>query len=841
MAVKHLIDTFVPENYKIFLDIDRKTKTFKGQVAVTGEAKDVVVAFHTKGLHFNKVRAFSVDTSFIENYEDEEIIVKVGEKGRVTISFDYEAELTDNMMGIYPSYYKVNGEDKMLVSTQFESHFARQAFPCIDEPAAKATFDLSVKFDEGPDDIIIANMPELMTVEGIHIFQRTVKMSSYLLAFALGEFQYKKGKTKSGVEVGTFATKAHPAAALDFPLEIAIQAIDFYEDYYKTPYPLPHSWHVALPDFSAGAMENWGCITYREVCMLVDPANATEASKQYVATVICHELAHQWFGDLVTMEWWDDLWLNESFANNMEYVSVDAIHPEWKIWEQFSFVEANMALNRDATDGVQSVHVEVTHPDEINTLFDPAIVYAKGSRLMVMLNKWLGKEAFAKGLHDYFEANKYSNTTGDDLWNALSRASGKNVAAFMHSWINQPGYPVVDAKLENGTLTLTQRQFFIGEGEDKGRLWQIPLNSNYAELPDILGTEKVVVENFKLEDGKPLLLNDENAAHYIINYHGELLDSILENLSGLTNITKFQILQDRKNLANAELISFGDVVKLLPYYAGEKTYLVAQAVNQLIATIRQFIDEDSAEEKNLKAIVEKLFAADYARLGWDKVEDESSNDQTQRSLVLSLMTFADNADAKAKASSIFAAHRDKIQSISADIRPIVLNNEIKTAQSETLVKEFVELYTNSATAEFKDELAAAWSQAKSPEITDYLLELMKNGTIKPQDIAGRWFRVLSHEFSQDKAWSWAKENWDWIISKLGGDMSFDKFVIYPANIFKTADKLEAYKEFFVPKLDVLGLSRSIKMGIKQIEARVKLIDNQKADVVAALDEVADKL
>ena len=189
-------------------------------------------------------------------------------------------------------------------------------------------------------------------------------------------------------------------------MDIAIRSIEFYEDYYKTPYPLPHSWHVALPDFSAGAMENWGCITYREVCMLVDPENATVASKQYVATVIAHELAHQWFGDLVTMRWWDDLWLNESFANNMEYVAIDAIEPDWKVWESFSVKEASLALDRDATDGVQSVHVDVNHPDEIGTLFDAAIVYAKGSRLMVMLRKWLGMRTF---LQDFANTLKRTN------------------------------------------------------------------------------------------------------------------------------------------------------------------------------------------------------------------------------------------------------------------------------------------------------------------------------------------------------------------------------------------------------------------------------------------------
>lgn len=192
MAVKRLIETFVPENYKIFLDIDRKSKTFKGQVAIKGEAKAETIYFHQKDLNITKVSAFSVEADFTVDNANEELTVKVGQKGQVTVSFEYEGKITDNMMGIYPSYYEVNGEKKMLIGTQFESHFARQAFPSIDEPEAKATFDLSVKFDEEPGDIIISNMPELLNIEGIHVFERTVRMSSYLLAFVFGDMQYKK-------------------------------------------------------------------------------------------------------------------------------------------------------------------------------------------------------------------------------------------------------------------------------------------------------------------------------------------------------------------------------------------------------------------------------------------------------------------------------------------------------------------------------------------------------------------------------------------------------------------------------------------------------------------------
>ena len=269
----------------------------------------------------------------------------------------YSAKLTDSMMGIYPSYYEVDGVKKQLIGTQFETTFARQAFPSIDEPVAKATFDLAIKFDEHKGETVLSNMPEVKTENGVHYFDTTVRMSTYLVAFAFGELQSKLTETKSGVKIGVFSTKAHAEKELDFALDIAKRSIEFYEDYYQTPYPLPHSWQLALPDFSAGAMENWGLVTYREAYLLLNPDNTSLDTKRIVATVIAHELAHQWFGDLVTMKWWDDLWLNESFANMMEYVAIDALQPDWNIWELFQTSEAPQALQRDATDGVQSVHV----------------------------------------------------------------------------------------------------------------------------------------------------------------------------------------------------------------------------------------------------------------------------------------------------------------------------------------------------------------------------------------------------------------------------------------------------------------------------------------------------
>ena len=379
-AVAHFIDTFVPEHYDLFLDLNRSTKTFSGKVTITGEAKKTRISLHQKDLTIESAQVDGQDCAFTVNDEEEAVFVEVPATGEVNLTLTYTGKITDNMTGIYPSYYTVDGVKKEVISTQFESHFAREAFPSVDEPEAKATFDLAVKFDQEEGEIVLSNMPEIDVESrketGIWKFDTTPRMSSYLLAFAAGDLQGVTAKTKNGTLVGVYSTKAHPLENLDFSLDIAVRAIEFYEDYYGVAYPIPQSLHIALPDFSSGAMENWGLVTYREVYLLVDE-NSTAQSRQTVALVVAHELAHQWFGNLVTMKWWDDLWLNESFANMMEYVCLDAIEPSWNIFEDFQTTGVPAALKRDATDGVQSVHVEVKHPDEINTLFDPAIVYAK--------------------------------------------------------------------------------------------------------------------------------------------------------------------------------------------------------------------------------------------------------------------------------------------------------------------------------------------------------------------------------------------------------------------------------------------------------------------------------
>lgn len=844
-TVEHFIEKFVPENYNIFLDINRTEKSFSGNVAITGEALDNVISFHQKDLTIASVLLDNQNLDFKFDNQQESLSIDLPETGTITLVIEFSGKITDNMTGIYPSYYTVDGMKKEVISTQFESHFAREAFPCVDEPEAKATFDLSIKFDQAADEIVLSNMPEVDAERrketGLWTFDTTPRMSSYLLAFALGDLQGKTASSKNGTEVGVFSTKAHNPKTLDFALDIAVRVIDFYEDYFGVRYPIPLSYHVALPDFSAGAMENWGLVTYREVYLLVDE-NSTVKSRQNVALVVAHELAHQWFGNLVTMKWWDDLWLNESFANMMEYVSIDAIEPSWNIFEDFQTTGVPLALQRDATDGVQSVHVAVNHPDEINTLFDPAIVYAKGSRLMHMLRRWLGDDDFRAGLKIYFEKHQYSNTIGHDLWDALSEASGKDVAAFMDAWLEQPGYPVVTAEVVDDTLVLSQKQFFIGEGQDQNRIWPIPLNTNWTGLPETLTEERLAIPNFSqlaAQNEGALRLNTANTAHYITNYKGQLLKAVLNQLTELDTTSKLQVVQERRLLAESGEIPYAELIPLLTKLTDETSYLVSEAIAQVVDGLDMFMDEGSEAQAEFKALVNRLMQKNYDRLGFEPQVGESDEDEMVRQKAISLMLYADNADAVAKAEEIFDAHKENIESIPASIRLSVLANQVKHAETEELVSLYLDCYVKTNDGNFRRQLAAALSNTKEKATVERILGELKNkDVVKPQDLAMSWYRpFLNKDFSQGAFWNWACENWDWITSALGGDMSFDKFVIYPANTFKTPERLEEYKAFFEPQLDDMAISRNITMGIKEISARINLINTSKAAVESALAEL----
>lgn len=831
-------EKFQPVHCDIYLDIDRAAKHFKGITTIKGNAVDTKIALHQKFLNVASVQADGQDVPFSFSDRQEAIQLELPHSGDVELKIVYDAKLTDTMMGIYPSYYTVAGQKKQLIGTQFETTAARQAFPGIDEPEAKATFSLAIKYDEQPGETIIANMPEDHVENGVHYFQETVKMSTYLVAFAFGELQSKFAKTKSGVEIGVFSTKAHQPKELDFSLDIAKRAIEFYEDFYQTPYPLPQSYQLALPDFSAGAMENWGLVTYREAYMLLDPDNTTLNQKRLIATVITHELAHQWFGDLVTMKWWDDLWLNESFANMMEYVAVDALEPEWNVWEMFQTSEVPMALQRDATDGVQSVHVAVDDPAEIDTLFDGAIVYAKGARMLVMVRALLGDDAMRRGLKNYFAAHQYGNATGADLWQALGEASGMNVGQIMESWLEHPGYPVVEVKVEDGKLMLSQQQFFIGDGEEKGRLWQIPLNANYNQAPAIFSEQSLVLGDYaqlRKQNGRPFRINVGDNSHVIVKYDETLLNDILDHLDELGAIDQLQLLQDLRLLAEGRQISYAQIVPLLSRFKDSRSGIVNEMLYHVANSLKNFVQPAAKTERQLQQLFDQLSVKQVQRLGWLSQKGESNDDQLTRPIVLSAALYAQNSDAIKQAQALFDQYQDHLADLPADVRGLVLANEVKNYGSQELFDTLLADYQKTADAGFKQDICAALTKTQDDQLIAQLIDRFKDAdTIKPQDLRA-WFRgVLANDHGQQAAWDWIQQEWSWLEKTVGGDMEFPTYITVISRIFKTAQRLAEFKRFFTPKENDPMLKREIQMDEKVIASRVELIESEQAAVNAAI-------
>ena len=830
--VPRLLDIFTPNHYNLTLDLTRaEEKEFSGTVIISGDSTSESISLHSKGLTIQSATIDNqpADVSFGE-FDELRLSQPNLENGNHTIHINFSGNITDAMHGLYPCYFTHDGVKKQLFATQFESHHAREVFPCVDEPAAKAEYDLTLVTRTGI--AVLGNMPVKSEEENgdslTTTFEETPRMSSYLLAFVIGELHKKTARTKSGVEVNIWATPAQNENTLDFALDIATRSIDFYDEYFGVKYPLPKSDHVALPDFSSGAMENWGLITYRESCLLADPELTPESSRRFIATVIAHELSHQWFGNLVTMNWWNDLWLNESFANMMEYVAIDALHPEWRMWEDFATNEVTAALRRDSLDGVQSVQADVNHPDEISTLFDPAIVYAKGGRLLVMVRKLIGEEAFRAGLKSYFEKFAYKNTVGNDLWQELESASGQPIVNLMNAWISQPGLPVVSVSNSHDAAILSQERFFIGEHQPSDALWPISLFANQPLDVKILNQKETTVS---IE--KPLQLNCGLSAHFITKYDESTREYLLKNITELPTLDKICILQDATILARA---GFENSASLLPLALSLKTEINEKVFGMAagaLTELRKFVDDNDAARDSLKKISGEFARATFEELGWDEKAGESDDDRERRTTALSLMMYSEDEEVLNEAKTRF--DNNKLEDLPTEIRALIISANVRHFETTEMIDNLFAAYKNTPSNDLQNDIAIGLTSTKNPETAEKILANIKDSNIiRPQD-ASRWFVYLIRtRENRQIAWNWLKENWAWVEEKFGDDKSYDDFIRYAATALLTPNELDDFRQFFEPMENIPALTRTIKLGITEISARVELIKRDKEAVIFSL-------
>lgn len=835
-TVSRLIETFTPSNYNLSLTLEREARRFHGTVVITGNAlsESTSLRLHSKDL---TITTALIDGSTVNTHHDEhdELVLEASQPlaaGEHIITVQFSGDITDTMNGLYPCYFTHNGQKKELLATQFESHYARQAFPCIDEPAAKATFDLTLTTEKSVT--VLGNQPVKDQREENNLlvttFVTTPRMSTYLLAWVVGELQHKKGISKSGVDVGIWATPAQSAESLDFALDIATRTIDFFDDFFGVPYPLPKSDHVALPDFSAGAMENWGLITYRETALLADPKTSSIAGRRYAASVIAHELSHQWFGNLVTMQWWNDLWLNESFANMMEYFAIDALEPTWNMWLEHASHETLYALRRDSLDGVQAIQTDVSHPDEISTLFDGAIVYAKGGRLIRMLQQYIGDEAFKEGLRAYFKTHAYKNTVADDLWQAFTDASGKDVKTLMDAWITQPGFPVVHVAQEGTTVRLAQERFFVGPHQPSSSVWPIPLRATCGEMPVLFSEKELAVTRHHTT---PLLLNSGGGTHFIAHYSDVLLQKILATLSSLPDVDKLHFLHEQTLLAQAGSISTAELIPLLDYYKSETAEAIWDIIAVTINELKKFVEDDEAAEHALKKLVGTLAKPHYARLGWAKQDNEPEDDTKLRATIVSLMVYSEDASAIETALRLFAEH--SLEELDGELRPHIIASVVRFSNDPSAIDRLIEQYKQTHLSELRDDIAGGLTATKDPHLIQRLLELIRQPAIvRTQDFLHWLIWLIRNRYGRELTWQWVQDNWPWLEETFKGDSHYDMLPRYTANALRSTEHLASYKAFFEPKEAIPALTRNITIGVGEIEGRIALLARDTENVTTAL-------
>jgi aminopeptidase N len=836
-TVSRLIEQFIPEHYQLSLDLNRQGRTFSGTITMNGtsitDGGEIIV--HAKDLTIESVTLDGKEAQFALG-ENDELTVRHPDihQGRHIVVFAFSGTITDAMHGLYPCYFEHDGVKKELLATQFESHHAREVFPCIDEPEAKATFDVILTTEQ--DITVLGNMPVLrQKVENerlVTTFDTTPRMSTYLVAWVTGELHRKTATTKRGVEVNIWATPAQTPESLDFALDIAHRTIDFFEEYFDTPYPLPKSDHVALPDFSSGAMENWGLVTYREIALLADPATTSVSSKHYIATVIAHELSHQWFGNLVTMKWWNNLWLNESFATLMEYVAVDALHPEWNVWLDFATSESIFALRRDSLEGVQAVQVDVRHPDEISTLFDGAIVYAKGARLLRMCQQYVGHEAFQSGLKAYFAAHKYGNTEGDDLWESLSKASDKDITRLMNTWISQSGYPVVTVTQNQDSLTLSQKQFFVGPHQPSEKVWPIPLGASDPLLPELLETTEI---SLKYTSDTPLRLNVGDSSHFITHYDDTLLKKLVDELQSgsQTPLDRVQLLHEQTLLARGSVISSGTLIPLLDAYKNETAEPVWDIISLAIGELKKFVESNPAAEEQLRQLAGALARTQYERLGWELKQGETEAETKLRTTIIGLMIYSQDQDVLKTAQALY--QDTPLEQLDPELRPLIVGAVVRYGNDSSVIDTLIASYAASQSAELQQDIASGLTSTKDPDVIKKLLgSITDTSTVRHQDVTHWFIWLIRNRDGRELAWQWLRDNWKWIEDTFGSDKSYDDFPRYAASALITRQQLQEYKDFFAPMKDEPALTRVIAIGAGEIEGRIELIERDSQSVQEAL-------
>jgi len=780
-------------SYDLFIDLDFQGLKFKGTLRAKLQTEEDVVL---NSVALEIMRVSSGATSFQFSQRKDDLTIKTGPFDGV-LEVEYAGRIPDSLAGIYRAPY----DKTHIVTTHFEAAQARRMFPCIDRPDTKAKFKLAVRIDTDLE--AISNMPiESLQVDGkkkIVTFKETPRMSTYLLYLGVGRFQIEASKV-GNTDIFLAATPGKAKAAA-FAQGEARKAIEFFNSYYGIPYALPKVHLIAVPEFAMGAMENWGAITFRELLLLVD-ANTSSRLKMRAAMAIAHELAHQWFGDLVTMKWWDDIWLNESFATFMAYKAIDSEHPEWKVWTSFFNGEPRVetlagAMERDSLKSTHPIHVQVNTPDEIEQIFD-AISYGKGAHVLQMIEAYVGERPFREGVQRYLGSHAYGNATGDDLWSEIEAVSGKHVKAIMSSWIRQAGFPVLTVSMHDGRITLRQERFLM-YGEPEKVTWPIPV------IVDVNGErQSLLMESaeghIEVKDLRSLRVNPDRTGFYGVYYDG--MDDIIWQ-SGLSSYDRWGIIFDAFSFLLSRKISFNQYLTVLSRYRLEADTLPAQEVSDQLALLYTLVPSRISEtSRNFHhTLLEALN---------DRTDEKSS---ILRGTVACRLALIDPACATELGRDFKDYGR-----VPPDMRLAVAT---AYARSTNDIEGLTRVYHESSSDEDRIKFLDSMTTFSDEGLVRRTLNFALSGEVKRQDVIWVVLGATENPQAKDTTWNWLKSNVDKLqaLYQSTGLLSQAFMSVIP---ILCVGRLAEAEDFFATH-QIPDADAGIKTGLEKLQAYDRLV------------------
>ncbi|XP_060524769.1 glutamyl aminopeptidase isoform X3 [Cylas formicarius] len=860
MSKYRLPSAIKPSLYHLYLYPRLDTGLFSGRVVVTMSVDQTApsVVVHSNKLDVSSVTVAGRAANFEVDEFYEIVTITKGDGTSFTSSdtsleIDFSGDMKNRIVGLYTSSYtNSDGGSTTMATSKFEPTYARQAFPCFDEPNMKAKYVVHLLKPKADNYIALSNYPVDTTVSydtdnDLVTFKETVSMSTYLTCFIVSDFKFTETTFNNNGTPVALRVYASPGNLnkTTYAGEVAKKVIEFYVDYFGISYPLPKLDMVAIPDFVSGAMEHWGLVTYRETALLYTNATHSSANKQRVATVIAHELAHSWFGNLVTMDWWNDLWLNEGFASYIEFKGTAAAEPDWEMMSQFQTSDLHSVLSLDATLSSHPIVVSVTTPDEITAIFD-TISYNKGASILRMLEDTVGEENFRKGVTNYLNKYAYGNAVTKNFLEEIQAVvgSGFNVAQMMDTFTAQMGYPVVDVTYDatSGAYVLTQKRFLKDPNAtyDMSNVtyqykWTIPI----TYVTDIGKSGGLILFPYSQESitvPKPtgaswLKFNYDQIGYYRVNYDPATWQGLIEIYNQLGLMDRTHLLEETFSIAEAGQLSYDVPLDLTKKLTQELGYAPWSVASSKLQDVLKYL-KGSSQEASFKNYVKGIVSNAYNNFTWDESYEDGHVTRLTRVVVLTLACAVEHEECVAQAERKFNDWiANPSQGLSQDLRGIVYKYGMLNAD-ETTWGRLLDVYVAETDATEKLKLVNGLASVKNTTLLEKLLELAKNeSVVRGQDYFTVVRYISANSYGTDLVWDWVRENWAYLVDRFTlNDRYLGSLIPGITGSFSTQERLAEMEAFFGKYPDAGAGASNRKTAIETVENNIRWLANYKETV-----------